>query len=793
MAVAGFGTLDRALATGRDRTELNIREQTAEVPERKGAWIWACATALIAVVAALIPVIFNHRFYFYDDTQIGAYPIWVEIGKLLRAGDWPIFSASGWQAGNYAAEGQWGIFSPVTLLIGLAASYAGNAIIFSTAVKVGFLALASIGVYLLSRSFRAAPPLAFVAGVTSTLAGFTVYLDAPSWVTGLMVWAFLPFVWWALRRMAFDRKSPLPVLVSGYLLVTVGYVHGTIMMVLVFVAFITEVLIRRHWKALRQTLASGVLLGLVALAVYLPGVLTLATTARKTGISNTNFLTVDLTGLAGSALPSNLPQVASWWWGPFAPVPLTYIAWFLPLFAIINFHKLRRLTPAMASLPVFLVFSLLLTLAPSDMGPLRTPVRLMPYVALSVIVLLCVALSVARLKTISRTRWLAVAGVFLGSVYLGWTGKPELWTISARMFLIMAAGLAVVVVIFWKVDRTKRAEAILAGILVATSLAVAFPQHNYFPAPPVQDFKMPGDTSKYGQQLEGAEGQAIVVGAPSSLDGAAWGETLVGNMWYLNAVPVHNLYSPIQNAAYSKDLCIISRGETCRELTTKLFEIDPVSGKPLADLLRLDTVQVVRDPADAQGVELAKVTLPAGWTVASRTPNTVMWTRDAPLGNVGAPVYSSAGTDVQLVSNENSSVSFKVNEVGNDGGKVTLGRISWPGYKVDGGTLADPLRGYLLTVDVSPDMIGKTVTVSFEPPGWKIELAALGTAILLGAAWSVLFAFRRRRDHPSARQLPPNAETSEAHPQDFGETKDKTGNPSEAVGVAAKAPWNEER
>jgi hypothetical protein len=736
---------------------LNTRARLAASQAGKRGWIWACATPIVAVLAALIPVIFNRRFYFYDDTQIGAYPIWFEIGEKLRAGEWPVFSATGWQAGNYAAEGQWGIFSPVTLLIGLATPLVGNAIIFSTLIKIGLLAVASVGIYLVSRSFGAHPPLAFVAGVASTLAGFTVYLDAPSWVTGLMVWAFLPFVWWSLRRMAYHGKSPLPVLVSGYLLVTVGYVHGTIMMVLLFVAFIAELAFRKDWKALLPTFFSGALLGLVALAVYLPGVLTLESTARKTVISNTNFLTVDLTGLAGSALPSNLPQVASWWWGPFAPVPLTYIAWFLPLFALVNFHRLRRLSPAMASVPVFLVLSLLLTLAPSDMGPLRTPVRLMPYVCLAVIVLLCVALSTARFQPISRNRWLAAAGVFVASAYLGWTGKPELWTVSARMVLIMAAGFAVIAVLLWKVRRSHAATGGIAAVMVATSLVLAFPQHHYFPAPPVQDFKMPGDITRYSSQLQGAKGQAIVVGAPSALDGAAWGETLAGNMWYLNPVPVHNLYSPIQNEAYSKDLCIISRGETCKELVTKLFEIDPATGKPLADLLRIDTVQVVREAADVQGAELDKVALPAGWSPTSRTANTVMWTRDVPLGEVGAPVHTSEGTDIALVDNSDSSVSFKVNTVPSDGGTVTLGRIAWPGYEADGAAIADPLRGYLLTVDVAPDMAGKTVTVAFRPPGWTFELAALATAILLGAAWSIFFAVRRQLARRSRATAEPAA------------------------------------
>jgi hypothetical protein len=256
---------------------------------------------------------------------------------------------------------------------------------------------------------------------------------------------------------------------------------------------------------------------------------------------------------------------------------------------------------------------------------------------------------------------------------------------------------------------------------------------------------MPADTSKYSEQLKGAKGQAVVVGAPSSLDGAAWGETLVGNMWYLNPVPVHNLYSPIQNAAYSNDLCISARGETCPELRTKLFEVDPTSGKPLVDLLRVDTIQVVRDASDVRGTELSKTSAPSGWSLASRTPNTILMTRNSQMGDVGAPVNATGNAGIELVSNSNSTVTFKAENIPAEGTDVTLGRIAWPGYKAEGATIVDPLRGYLLTVHVPAGSSGKEITVSFQPPGWGLELSSLAAAIILGAAWSLTHLIRRRR------------------------------------------------
>lgn len=711
---------------------------------RSSGVLWGAATPVVAALVALIPLLFNARFYFYDDTQIGAYPIWFEIGSQVRDGVWPVFSAQGWQAGNYAAEGQWGIFSVLTIAIGVAASYATDAVLFSSAIKIVFLCTASIGIFLLARSYGVSAPLALAAGVTSVMAGFTVYLDSASWVTGLMVWAFLPLVWWALRRMVRDDRSPIPAILLGYLLISVGYVHGTIMLVLLFVAVIVEVAIARDWRQLRRVFFAGVILGLVALAVYLPGVLTLQSTSRKTIIDNTNFLTVDLSGFAGSTLATASPQVASWWWGPFAPVPLTYIAWFLPLLALVDFGRLRTLLAAGAAVPVYLLLSTALVLAPSDLGPLRTPVRLMPYVSLSVILLFFIAFSLARLARSGRVRWVAVGALFVGSAYVGWTGNPDTWKASALVSAVMALGFAAIAIVFRKRGSDATATVLAAGIVVLVSAAIAVPQHRFFPTPPVQDFLMSASVGDYTDQLAGAVGQTIVVGTPSALGDEGVDEALVGNSWYLNENPVHNLYSPTQNAAYATDLCMASRGETCDELASKLFEIDPTTSLPIADLLRVDSVQIVRTPEDAGVSRLLDEEVPEGWTLADIGEDSVLWTRDEPLGDVGAPVWESEGTSVELVSNENREVVFTVTAVPEDGGEVVLSRIDWPGYKVSGAELTDSLRDYLLTVSLDDASVGDTVTIRFDPPGWSLEIGSILLAALLTVTWGGLHWWRRR-------------------------------------------------
>ncbi|MDQ3664669.1 MAG: hypothetical protein M3353_08445, partial [Actinomycetota bacterium] len=200
-------------------------------------------------MAACLPLAVTRDFYFWDDTEIGGFGLWFHLGELLRAGEWPVLQPSMWMGGNIAAEAQWGLWNPMLLAVGLAASAAGNALTFTTALKLLFVIVAALGVFLLARSYGVRPPLACAAGVAVPLNGFTLYMDAPDWSIGLSAWSLLPYAWVALRRSNARDASPVLFLVVAYLIVTVGYVHGTIGLCLVLLAVGLDRLAARDWRS----------------------------------------------------------------------------------------------------------------------------------------------------------------------------------------------------------------------------------------------------------------------------------------------------------------------------------------------------------------------------------------------------------------------------------------------------------------------------------------------------------------------------------------------------------------
>ncbi|QHK19616.1 hypothetical protein GU243_07560 [Pseudarthrobacter psychrotolerans] len=648
-------------------------------------------------------------------------------------------------AGNYAAEGQWGIWNPFILLIGWLASRSANIVVFSTILKITLLCILAAGTFLLARSYKARPEWAAIAGVAVTLTGFTVYMDAASWVTGLMVFSLLPLTWCGLRRMAFQNGNPFFALVPAYLLITIGYVHGTLMLVMVVLGLLLEAWLQGSRRSALRLLSAGLVCGLIAMAVYLPGVLTAPVTARTGGISNSGFLTTDLTGLFTAWVPGSLPQVTGWW-GGFATVPLLYVAWFLPVVSIVDYSKVKAASRELSALWFVGLLSLALTLAPSDLGPLRFPVRIMPYVSLAVLLTLSVMVSRFRVHVLSRGRRVVTAGIVMSGLYLAWSQYPS-FRVAALFGLLAVGGIAGLLAILYARQRPRfKGPVVLAGGVLLVSMMITAGQHMAFKASPLPDYRMPDTPESYARQLPGAQGGTFIVGDPTKLGPEIWNETLASNAWYLNSAEVQNLYSPIMFARYAEDLCISSHGWTCGAAAVKLFETDATTGKVLADLLSIDTVQLLRDPAAPSNESIDRAP-PGGWHENSRSADSVVWVRDQPLLNTGQLVWTSEGTALSLVSESNQEIVISVDQMGEAPAKAVLSRLAWPGYNADGATLTAPLRGYLLEVDIPADSVGKTVTVRFEPPGWPVVVSSILLAVGVSLAWSIaeLVSYRRRK------------------------------------------------
>jgi hypothetical protein len=378
------------------------------------------------------------------------------------------------------------------------------------------------------------------------------------------------------------------------------------------------------------------------------------------------------------------------------------------------------------------------------MGPIRMPARVMFIVSLTAILLLAVLLERTldarprRFRVALSLLWVALASAGAALVY------PD------SALLQFGAGAVVVAGVLMSAWAARRPSS-LAVVMIVVSVGVAMFQFTVQPEGVGGQRGSPGSLATYADLLPGAQGDVLVIGLDPDVlaEFPGLGQSLLpGSLWDLSGKPVHNGYTTLGFRDYNDRFCVRYNGDVCPAALDAMLETEPVTGLPWVDLHSISTLVLVNLPADRMQDP------PPGWRVAHREDHVVTWVRDQVLPTAGGVVWTSPGTRVHPLGQTPTSTTFRVEQVANDDASVVLSRIAWPGYRVDGADFADPLGGHLLRVGLSPDDEGATVTISFRPPGWDLEIASLVAALLLGLGWSVLVWTRRE-------QPPGNAATCE--------------------------------
>jgi hypothetical protein len=698
-------------------------------------WYLASLAAVLAVCA--IRVIREPRFFFWDDTQLGAFGQWYGLGSKILSGDMSLLSPGYWQGSNYLAEGQWGIWNPLTWIIALGSHAVEGATAYATVIKVVFLLLLATGAYLVAREYGAAPWWAAVAGFTATMGGQTIFMDAPSWVTGLQNVALFALCWWSLKRHVSRGTSPVLFFVFTYLLVSFGYVFGVVELAVLLVLFLITSFAQSGWSSAQRVLVLGVYSALLTVFIYLPGLLTSPVTSRAgSQILNDQFLNMDLGDLATSPIATATSSVRGYW-GDLVPVPLQYVTWLLPLF-VLFLPVTRRVARDLLIPTALLTITLAFVIGPSVVGPLRYPARMMPYAVLCVAILFAVVATRGSRSQPGRARWVTAMALTAVAGWLAWAAQPSSWP------WVLVAGLlqlGVIAVVFgprrrkeqWGPTARRTAALVLVG-----SVVVLAPQVVRYPSSPLGNFNVPSSISAMSAVGDDVAEGIITVGDVYSLaqNPDAYRESLLANLWYLTEKDTASVYTVLPFAALSQDLCLDLRGATCPEALDVLFE-DPA--QPLVDDMSLNTVVVIK----GEGLE-TRPSPAAGWTVEEGDYTWVLH-RQQPVERAGGIARVSDGVQVTTVERDDMSITVAVDSVPVGGGEVIFSRLAWPGYTTTGGSFVDPERGYLLSLHVDPDDEGSAITVQFRPPGWALEVGCALVAAIVAIGWSVWSALRGRR------------------------------------------------
>ncbi|MBP2193452.1 hypothetical protein BJ987_006353 [Nocardia goodfellowii] len=728
----------------------------------RAVYKWGGITALGVVAGYIAVLLANVRHFYTDDTESQYAPLWVMLGRRLREGTLPTMVPEHWMAGNYTIE-EAGLLNPPQLLIDLIAPSVPDLALYATFVKLIFAIILALGVYRVCLVYGAKAPWAAVAGICMPFTGWMLFFDSSTWWTALTGTAWLVHAWASGVRYARGDSGPIPTFVFLYLTISVQYVFPAVEAAIMIGAVVLgEWIYQRQWLPALRLAAVAACAALAGLATYLPSALSAKSTWRGTAqINNDQLLTVPWSESLNASLPSTLPAFNSWW-GYVQPMPVVYIAWFLiPGLAFVDWRRAREHLRELTGPILFSVLVLFWTAGPGTIGPLRWPARVLPMVALGLLIVVCVLLG--RFATARDWRHRSIAAALLVGLLLvrSYSAAPNqlVWHLVA-VVVVLGLGAAAV---WLGINRGLTAAAALVMISVAP---IAFWQVQHAQPTPL-GWNLPENRSAMkaafpefpGTTLQLAD-RALIPPGERSLDGA-YGSLVFGNYAKNLEKTYVSGYTPNGHFWFGETLCMRWDTSVCPDAYRRAFAPEPSTGKTIVDLMNIDRVVVQK----ALFPEARRQPAPDGWKWVDYPGHEkyidVLERVDGLISTENGRISAVSGATA--TSESESDTESRVRVSSDTGGKVVFARLAWPGYEAT-------LNG----AEIPVEQIGKTfaavsipagtrdgeLVLSWSPPGWPLGAGAGLFAVLSVALlhWIHLRGKRRADSEPEEPRRPEEAE-----------------------------------
>ena len=431
----------------------------------RAGWIWPLLVVVVTAVYTAIPFLITGWFYQRGDTAAQFAPTWWHFGEMVREGQWPLWlDPQSWAGGNYVAEALFGTYNPLNVLVWLAVSLGPDLAVSTYLVKATVMVLLALGTYLLAREYDAVPAPAAAVAIALPFSGFTLFWDAGSWPSGLMAFAYAPWVWLTFRRALRGVGSPFWAFLAGLLAVLNGNPYGTLAVITIGGALVVEGLVQRAWGGVVRLALVGIAVAAFLPLVYLPLLETSDLAVRATGalFENSGKLRPTAGDLLAASSPLHTPPIKAIT-GPML-VPATFLAWFvLPLLPWLRWGTLRRRGREFVGLGLVTVAYLALTLGPSKLWLFRWPLRVIEYFYLGVLVVFAVLLSQGLASTSLRPRLVGTGMILAALGWLTWSQDPSALRRAAIGTAVVAALTVVALAAHLVVRRTALVSLVAIG------------------------------------------------------------------------------------------------------------------------------------------------------------------------------------------------------------------------------------------------------------------------------------------------------------------------------------------
>jgi hypothetical protein len=705
---------------------------------RARSWLaWPAVTVSSLAAVVVFAALRRDRFFFAGDKQNQYLPVARDIGGRLRDGEWlPIIDPDLGRSGNFALDLQYGLYEPTHWLVAIALSYMDNLDLAAALWSASYLALLAWGVCALLLRLGVGGSWAAATALGVSTSGFVLFWLAPSWIPGLVSFAWVP--WWWYSAVA-PRTRALGLISTGalaFLICGGGWPATWIVWGSVVAGHLLEAVLRRAEPGVLRAAVLHLLAsaggGLAALVTVLPLMRAVDFTSRQTGLKNSDFLVPNLADILGFASPELHGEMMGFGGEYIQKAPLFFGVWFVAVLAwFIPWRRSVLARPAFVTSLGGLALSLAFTQAPSSLGPLRWPVRMLPGVPLCLGMAAAVAMAALGLRS-SRSRVVGACATVLAAILLAFFRDPDIarWLPSA---LVTAAATAAMLAALIRRPATAGTVALVSSVALAGWAVAANPDAGR------------GDRGTPSRLTPGTlalEQEPTLVLYPMS-GATTWASQGVapGFIRLSQVQRAQPGYSSIGQAGFDSRFCVQSaHGYTCPEAAARLEDREPSTGLPWADLLGYQEVVVHK------GAYLSKwrsVTRSSDeWQRTGATKDFVRFSRRQPLQTVGRVTAVVGDASVEAVDVGRGSQTYDVDS--QSGATLVFRDLYWPGYvaTLDGRPLTvGSLDRTLVTVTLPPGSTG-TLTVRYEPMPASLWAPLVGGGALLIALAALLARVR---------------------------------------------------
>ena len=433
----------------------------------------------------------------------------------------------------------------------------------------------------------------------------------------------------------------------------------------------------------------------------------------------------DVLGFASPALAGDLNAFGAY---P-ERAPLFFGVWFVVVLAwLVPWRRALLRRPALVTSLVGLLVTLLLTQAPSALGPLRWPIRFVPGVPLFLGVGTAAAVAAGGL-VLTRGR---VAGALLGVLATGVLSVFRLPTSLDPVVgsVLLAAAAGVLLLAAARAGSRFAGAAALAGTLVLVAWTATVHAADGMANRGIPSTPRPG-------RLVLDQRPTLLLFTRNSPP-RAFAEGVTSGFARLGADQrTQPGYSSIGQKGWDQRFCVgAAHSNTCPAAVQRLFEVEPRTGLPWVDLLGYRDVVVEQGRPLARMQRITRAT--GGWEETGRSRDYVRFSRVTPPGTTGRVTAVLGQASVTALDVARSSQGYRVRSA--RGATLVFRDLYWPGYvaTLDGAPLAvGRLSDTLVTVDVPAGADGRLTLeyVAMPPTMWMPPVGAgvvgIGLAVVL--------------------------------------------------------------